>query len=394
MARPENLPPPILPLVYFGFGHLSLVLAFLIPALDPGSISGFFFHPKMFTVVHLVTLGWVTTSILGATYIVGPMALQMPLRSGWIDRAVCGAVLVGIAGVVAHFWLKEYSGIAWSGGLLALAFLVMAVRVIRALTKSKGPRAVRAHIGFAYGNLCLAAVLGTLLAINRSHTILPGSHLIDVYGHAHVAMVGWAVLMVIGMGYRLLPMYLPAAPPKGATVWLSAVLPEIGVLGLGVTFFYRPSLVPGFAMVLVAGLGAFFFNVVRMLREPRPPPVKLRRPDPGMLHALQALVYLFACVPIGLFLAFSKETQPSWIMVYGVCGLVGFLGQIVLGIGMRLLPMFAWLEAWAGKGYVELPTSPHEMPARPLQFLALGLWTVDVPLFGSAWVGTRGRASH
>ena len=29
-----------------------------------------------------------------------------------------------------------------------------------------------------------------------------------------------------------------------------------------------------------------------------------------------------------------------------------------------------------------MPTSPHEMPARPLQFLALGLWTVDVPLFG------------
>jgi hypothetical protein len=228
-------------------------------------------------------------------------------------------------------------------------------------------------VGLAYGNLLLAAGLGIALAFQDKSRPLA-----DVYAHAHLAVVGWATLMVVGVGYRLLPMFLPAAPPDGPLVWASAILIEAGVLGLALSLWLGGTSAV-FAPLVAAGIGAFLCNAARMLRNPRPAPKQLRRPDLGMLHALQALLYLVSCTGIGLFLAYADGPLPQLHMVYGVFGLLGFLGQIVIGIGMRLFPMFAWTQAWAASGHVTLPPNPHAMPLRPLQVAALLLWSAGVP---------------
>jgi hypothetical protein len=384
----ESLPPRALPTAYFAAGHVALVLALLVPALWPERIAGFFLHPRMLAVVHLVTLGWVTMSILGATYIVGPMAMRMPMPARALDWVVFAATVLGAAGVVAHFWMDGYSGVAWSGGLLAAAFAVLAVRVIRALLRAKSPAAPRWHVGLAYGNLLLAAGLGIALAAANKNRPLA-----DVYAHAHLAVVGWATLMVVGAGYRLLPMFLPAAPPGGPLVGASAVLIEAGVLGLALSLWLGGTSAV-FAPLVALGIGVFLWNAVRMLRNPRPAPKKLRRPDVGMLHALQALLYLLACAGIGIFLAYAEGPRPALHMVYGVFGLLGFLGQIVVGIGMRLFPMFAWTQAWAASGHASLPPNPHGMPVRALQFAALLLWSAGVPALAfGLWADVHGVVS-
>jgi hypothetical protein len=383
MEEHRRLPPRALPLVYFAAGHVALIFALAILALDPGSVAGFFFHPRMFVVVHLITLGWISTAILGATYVVGPMALRMDVRVTPLDWVACILVLLGAAGVISHFWIGEYSGVGYSGIVLAVAFGLVSWRQLTSLSGAKSPLPVRVHVGLAHGNLLLAATLGTLLAFNKESSFLPGSHLTDVFGHVHLAGVGWAVLMVVGVGYRLLPMYLPAQPPSGARLWLSALLLEVGVLGMAASYLFQAALARWFAVVLVLGLLSFFSGIVWMLRNRVPAPPALHRPDLGMLLVLQSLLYLLVCGGIGLFLAFAEEWHLGWIMAYGVFGLLGFLSQIVLGIAMRLFPMFAWTRGWAGSGHAVLPPKPFEMPLRPLQYAVFVLWTAGVPLL--AW---------
>ena len=238
----------------------------------------------MLTVVHLVTLGWITTSVLGATYIVGPIALRMPMPARPLDWTVCIGALLGASGVVAHFWLDSYSGVAWSGALLGVVFLLMAWRVLLALRSAKAPGAVRLHMGLAYGNIVLAALLGTLLAIQDKSRPLT-----EVYGHAHVAALGWAIMMVVGVGYRLLPMFLPATPPAGPLPWASAVLLELGVLGFASSFFVQGLPTTLFALCSVAGIAVFLASAVGMLGRRLPAPKKLKTPDLGLLHTGQAL---------------------------------------------------------------------------------------------------------
>jgi hypothetical protein len=71
-----ELPPRLLPILYFAVAHAAFALAALAVAVDPRGVSGFFYHARMLGIVHLVTLGWITSSILGALYIVGPVALR------------------------------------------------------------------------------------------------------------------------------------------------------------------------------------------------------------------------------------------------------------------------------------------------------------------------------
>jgi hypothetical protein len=76
----DHLPSRGLPLLYLCTGLLSLGVAFATVAVDPAGIAGFFYHPRMLAVVHLVTLGWIGGSVMGSIHIVGPLALRMPLR--------------------------------------------------------------------------------------------------------------------------------------------------------------------------------------------------------------------------------------------------------------------------------------------------------------------------
>jgi hypothetical protein len=64
---------------------------------------------------------------------------------------------------------------------------------------------------------------------------------------------------------------------------------------------------------------------------------------------------------------------------YGVLGLVGFLGQIVVAMETRLLPMAAWYWAYAGSNYRIAPPSPHAMRDRMLQAVVFAAWTLGVP---------------
>ena len=100
-------------MLYFGFAHLCLAAAFATAALDPRGVGGFFYHPRMLAVVHLVTLGWIGSSILGAIYVVGPLAFRMPLPAGRVDYAAFASYAVGVVGLVGHFWTDTPAGSAW-----------------------------------------------------------------------------------------------------------------------------------------------------------------------------------------------------------------------------------------------------------------------------------------
>jgi hypothetical protein len=364
--------------------HLSLALAFLLVALEPSRFMGFFYHPRMFAVVHLVTLGWITGTTLGLSYVAGPLALRMTVPAGRWDAVACALFLVGASGVVLHFGWNEYVAVGGAGAMLLPALVIVAVRMLRGLAAAGAPLPVRAHIAFAYGNLLLGALLAVHLAFRKASAgAVPLPH---VYAHVHLAAAGWATLMVMGVAYRLLAMLLPAAPPGDRPAWASLILFESGLLGLAVALLKDAPAWP-FALLLAAGLAVFLGAVLRMLRHPRPPPAKLKRPDFGVLHVALALLCLAAATGIGLFLAFAKGPEPDAVMVYGVLGIVGFLSQMILGVEMRLLPMFAFTEA-NSRG--ARPPSPHEMPLRPLQAFSLGAWALGVPLLAFGLVGEVG----
>src|SRR5262249_36242933 len=162
----------------------------------------FFYHSWMVAIVHLVTLGWITFSILGAIYIVGPVALGMPLPPRRGDYWAYACALIGVIGMVAHFWIQEFGGMAWSAATGTLGILYVSSRILRGLKAATVPAAVKLHLAFACVNVALAASAGILLGFDKAYHFLPGFVLANVFAHAHLAAIGWATMMVVGVAYR------------------------------------------------------------------------------------------------------------------------------------------------------------------------------------------------
>jgi hypothetical protein len=266
---PPQLPPRLLPVLYFGVAHVALALAFAAVVADPRGVSGFFYHARMLAVVHLVTLGWITASILGSLDIVGPIALRAECPAMRIDYVAFALVVIGIVGMVAHFWLAEYGGMAWSAATVGAGIMAAGASIVRRLRGAAIPLAVSAHIVLAFVNVLGAATIGTLIGFDKVYHFLPGFVMANVFAHAHLAAIGWASMMVVGVAYRLLPMILPAEMPGGARLWASAVLLQAGVTALFVALLLRSAYVWLPALMIVAGFAAFLSQVVWMLRRRR-----------------------------------------------------------------------------------------------------------------------------
>jgi len=369
------------PLIYLGFAHACLAIALTVLALRPVELGGFYYHPRLIALVHLVTLGFITSSILGALYLVCPLAFRLPLPETRADLIVSVSWIVAVSGIASHFWLGRYMGMAWAGGMALLTPLWVGGRVLLGLRRAPVPIEARLPVALAILNLYVAGGLGILLALNKTNPILPFSQLDAVHAHLHLGAVGFATLMVVGVGYRILPMVLPAAMPRGGLALASGLVIESGVLGLAAALLFSKALVPTFASLTLLGLALFVSRVAFMLRNRRPAPAERARPDWPLLHVLQALAYLVASCILGFVLAVSPPSDGSLrvALAYGVCGLLGFLCQLIVGVESRLLPLSAWIQAFAAGGYRALPLSLHTAMPRLGGLIAVLLWSVGVP---------------
>src|SRR5262249_45869533 len=153
----------------------------------------------------------------------------------------------------------------------------------------------------------------------------------NVFAHAHLAALGWATMMVVGVGYRMLPMTFPSKMPPPRSLYASAVLLEIGVLSLFAALLFRSPLSALSGMVIVAGFVTVGTRVVWMRRHGVSKPVGAPHPDFGLLHAAGAVLSLGAAATIGVVLVF-RPSSPLMLRAaaaYGIFGLVGFLCQMV-----------------------------------------------------------------
>lgn len=375
------IPPRTLVLLYLGTAHISLALAFALVGSDPRGVAGFFYHSRMVAIVHLITIGWIANSILGNVYIMLPMLFGRPLPARAGDYTAWVFVVVGLIGMVAHFWLAEFSGMAWSAATAAAGIAYVIARFASGLRRAQAPGGVKLHLYFASVNVLIAISLGVLLGFDKVYQFLPGYVLSNVFAHAHLAAVGWVSMMVVGLAYRLLPMIIPAASPSGRTIYASAILLEIGVLGVFVSLMLRSSLSALFAVLIIAGFGAAGAHTIWMLNRARTPPPRMRRSSFALAHVATAGAWLVLACVFGLLLAVTPMTETTMrtAMLYGLFGLVGFLAQIIVGFEAQVLPMAA--AYWAiQRGTDSAIAPPANGVWRAVSYYG---WLAGVPALGA-----------
>jgi hypothetical protein len=291
-------------------------------------------------------------------------------------------VAAGVLGMVAHFWIGEYVGMAWSAGLVLAGVLHVAVRAWAGLPAARMPWPVKLHVALSFANMLVAGLFGMLLGLNRIYGWLPLSPMSNAFAHAHLGLVGWALMMVVGLSYRLIPMMLPAAMPVRRSMAVSAVLIELGLALLFFALVTRRTGTTVGALIILAGLASFIREIRAIVGRKLPPPAALRRPDWATWQTHAAFGWLLVAGVTGLML--TLPVPASWTIplgwIYGVSGLIGFLAQVVTGIQGRLLPLYGWYRMFERASLEPPAQSAHTLANRTLAKAVLVTWTLGVPV--------------
>jgi hypothetical protein len=375
---------------------LTAAGAFVLAALGvlwlAPELAGHYYHPRVVALAHTVTLGWITLTIMGASYQLIPIVLERPIWSERLARWQFWLLVASISGMIAHFYLGTWPGLVTAAAFLGVAVTAHLVNVAQSL-RGFGRWSFTARlVVLGYAGLALTMLVGLTLGADRIWKFLPGQFFPTLHAHYHLALLGWVAPMIFGVAARVYPMFLLAPEPDG---WPDAVqfwglalgVPAVVVGLLGV----RGLTVGGTLAVIGAAAGHARWVVGFAHSRKRP------RLDWGLRFVLTGTAFLLPAAVMGLGFALDLLSGPQPAVAYAVLTLGGWVSLTIVGMMLKIVPFLVWYRVYsprAGKGPVPTLAQLSWPRAEGLAYLLLIAGFVLLPLAAAVgraeWIRAAG----
>ncbi|MCC6336741.1 MAG: hypothetical protein IT380_22465 [Myxococcales bacterium] len=374
-------------------GSVAVAAALLAVAW---SFDGHHFQARFLGVVHLAVLGWLLPISFGAMLQLLPVLFERPLASERAAWAAFALFLAGAGGFIGHLSvLKTGPGLAITAGVLAAAVWAYAVTLARSALQNR--RKVRSLTGgfvlSALGWLAFAATLGFLLALNLWHPYLTVNHLVALRAHATSAGLGFFGLLIMGVGFELLEMFLLSHGAPVRAGWVALLATNVGLVVLCADALWGPWGPAASLGAGAAGVGALGFAWrVREIFKRR---IKKHLDASAWMTAASALCLVLA-VATGL-VVLNADLEPQVhervVLAFGVLAIPGFMGFVVVGQLFKIVPFLVWMHRFSGLvGLRPVPAASDllDVRARAAQgvLLGAGLGVLLVGVLGG-WPAVR-----
>lgn len=293
------------------------------------------------TVVVFSLFGFVLHTVFGKAYSLVPTyfdrSVSKPrlLAAQW-PLTVFGTVAMGAAssGIFAVPWLDALGALAWALGVsvfLGVVSWTIRDNLTGAETATGDAAAERQpvdRLANMFVPLALAYLAVGSYAVLAARTGLPV--VVDGYlpRATHLLAAGTATLLVFALGFRLLPRFAVATPPRRAV----PVVLVSGALGPALVAFGLPGgalLHAGAALESVAVL-TFAASVVVLFS-------RSGRSRVGFYGVLTGLLIGTLGVTLGLVMAFGG-LEVRVAMAHARLNLLGFLGLVIVGVTYQFYP--------------------------------------------------------
>jgi hypothetical protein len=360
-----------LPLCFVLAGVLSLLVSAGFLLTQPDLLAMYHYTPHLIAVSHLFVLGFICSIVMGAMYQLVPVTLETQLFSERLVKWQFVAHVIGFTGMVWAFWNFNMSLVGAFGSLLTLGVGLFVFNLACTLAKVKGWNTIKFGIASALFWLSSTVLAGLFLAASKCWSFSPFMPLAAMHAHAHLGVVGVFVMMIVTVSYKLVPMFTLSELQSERRAWWSVALLNLGLLGTFVTILLQSSLKPAFALVMIAGLVLYGWEIKAILR------VRNRHSlDWGMKYFLTAIALLVPLSTLALALSWSRLTVTAFTMqlesVYGLLALLGLVGLAILGMLYKIVPFLVWFHSYSRHiGRAKVPALA-DMYSVPLQIA--GYW--------------------
>ncbi|ELZ10767.1 hypothetical protein C479_08148 [Halovivax asiaticus JCM 14624] len=342
-------PPLAIPIRHFVVGFGFLLAGALVGAatgLDRVPWTGTLAH------VHLLLVGWVCVTIMGAMVQFVPVWSNATLHSRRLAAAQLPLVATGLVAFATALLTERLALLPVGGTLMLAGFWVFAYNIGRTLLTVRPWDVTERHFALALGFFLALTTLGLALAVDFTRPVfvdLPVTRMSVIDAHVTLAIFGAVLTTVLGALYQLGTMFTQTEL-HGVDGWIrrfETVAYPVGVLALagGRLFEHAPLARVGGVLVAVA-VGAYGVLLARRLVETQ--------------VAWTPMLTRYAVVA-GAMLAWALLAIPAWIddpltytMRYGAPGSVhllafGLVGFVVLGTLYHVVPFIVWVERYSDR---------------------------------------------
>lgn len=340
---PSKGPPFDLPMRHFAAAAAAFWVFAAGFAWGTDRFLDFDFRAKwVLGLVHVLTLGWLTMSILGAATQLSAVLWETPLAWPGAARAAWWGLVVGLTGFVGELWIggDRY----WVPAVLLVGSVSVYLACF-ARTMLRAPRLdwTARHLAVSFSALAAVVVLGLMLAWDRQRGVLFHDPRGALIAHLHLALVGWASLSIVGVSYRLVAMFALSHVESKTPGRLALALGVAGLAGLALDgLFFGRRLLPLWAVLLAAAYASYAWQMRRLFSA------RHRRIDPALAFTLLALTGGAAWAALGTALAFGLlPDDTNFVAAYLFSALVGWVTPFILGQAHKIVPFLVWLRLFA-----------------------------------------------
>lgn len=369
-----NAPPIHLPGEHFIVAYTCFILGTVgLAVMAPALAQGTFINTQVAAVVHLFTLGFISTSIFGALYQFLPVAVGAPIRSQRIAHITFAILVMGIATFLSSLAIPAPSFIPIGGGAVALAFAMFAGNFIATLAVAKERDVTWWALAGASLYLIVTLGFGFTLALNLTTNVVGSSRFELLFTHIHVAVVGWVMLVMVGVGHRLVPMFVLS---HGATETPAKVAVAGLIFGCALIALPLGTTVHTVGLSVVAmGVVAFLVQVAAFYKHRKKSDL-----DPGMRLAFLGLGGISIALMMGPIAWMRGWQNVQLLTTYVFFLIIGGVSLFIAGHYFKIVPFIVWYHrfgAKVGKGKVPRVSDLYSAKAANLAlgFLALGALT-------------------
>ncbi len=341
----SRLLPASIPFRFFAAAaifHLLLWLALLAGAEHVPSFRG---GPgPVLAAVHLLALGVLTTTAIGASAQLLPVATRRALAAVWPIKLVFWLTVPGTAALVVGFYtlhtpMMILAAIATSTGLI-LFVLILADNLRRA-----GSLPVVAAYGWAaLVALVLLVGFGLLLAFDYEIGVLP-DHGAAALVHMILGGFGFMGMLALGFSHVLIPMFTLSAPPEKRLSFIEFALAAIAVAFAAFGAFSGNT--PALTIAALIGLAAAAVHLWLMHRALAGGMRKRLGRSFVLIRASWLLLPTTLLVGLAALHGGAGTNGPT---LFGFLLVGGWLLTFLLGVLQRILPFLASMHAVRSAG--------------------------------------------
>ncbi len=334
-------PPFAAPLNFFLSAPFFLLLAAGLGIAHPDWLSSRW-SPINLALTHLLTLGFLAAVMVGALLQMLPVVLGSPVRS--VQR-VAQIALVGLSSGTAcltlGFLINEPLWLYAAMLCLSIGLIPFLLAVAHSLIRTTAMPHVAWPIRLAGIALLIVLSLGILLAGGYSGLWSINAVLELTALHAAWGLIGWILILVIGLAYQVVPMLqLTPTYPTLITRWLTWIMLAGLLLFSVITLFgiAHNEYLDGLILALSSIIFAVATLWIQYKRRRQIPDVTLDFWRLGMANLIAAAL-LYSLLP-----ALPSPMQPAAELSVGILFLLGFATSVVNGMLYKIVPFLAWFH--------------------------------------------------